>query len=237
MTDLERLLAQIDPTEVFPVTPGIDAAVEIRVLRLAGRRRRRRPLLLAAALVALALVAAIAVPAARTSFLDWLRIGGVGIERRELPPPAAVRAGPLPGRPVTLAAAREAAPFPVLVPERLGPPDAVLLQRRPDVMVTLVYGSLEQPRLILSQWRSEALRYWKVLPMTARMEHTGVAGARAMWIPRAHALGYQRLGGGGLEEPFRLSAPALVWVRDELTYRLEARLTRPEAQEIARSLR
>jgi hypothetical protein len=235
MNDVERLLAQVDPLDVFPVTPGIHAAVEIRVLRLAARRRRR-PWLLAAAVLA-ALVAAIAAPGARTSLLDWLRIGGVGIERRDLPPSAAVRAGPLPGRPVSLAEARSAASFPVLVPHELGAPDEVLLQRSPDVMVTLVYGSIAEPRVILTQWRSEALRYLKILPYSARVEPIGPPEAPSVWVPDAHALSYQRLGGGGAEEPFRLSAPALVWIRGELTYRLEGRLSRARALAVARSLR
>jgi hypothetical protein len=234
MSDLERLLAQIDPLDVFPVTPGIDAAVEVRVLRVVARRRRR-PWLLAVALLAVALAAAaLTAEGARTSFLDWLRIGGVGIERRDLPPPAAVRGGPLPGQPVSLAEARTAASFPVFVPDELGVPDAVLLQETPDVMVTLVWGSTVQPRAILSEWRSEALRFLKIVPHSARVEQIGPPEAPSFWIPEAHSLSYQRLGGGGAEEPFRLSAPALVWVRGELTYRLEGRLSREEALEIAR---
>jgi hypothetical protein len=237
VSDLERLLRQVDPLEVFPATPALDAAVEIRVLRATAGRRRRRPWLLAAVAAALVtFVAAIAAPGARTSFLDWLRIGGVGIERRALPPPAAVRGGSLPGMPVSLAEARSAASFAVLVPEELGEPDAVLLQRSPDVMVTLVYGSLDEPRVILSQWRSEALRYLKILPYSARVERIGPPEAPSFWISAAHALGYQRLGGGGAQEPFRLSAPALVWIRGELTYRLEGRVSRGRALEIARSL-
>ena len=237
MSDVERWLAEIDPAEVFPVTPGIEAAVEIRVLRVVARRRQR-PWLLAAALlaVAVAVVAAVAAPGARTSFLDWLRIGGVGIERRALPPAAVVRAGPLPGRPVSLAEARSAASFPVLVRDELGAPDVVLLQSDPDVMVTLVYGSAEKPRLILSQWRSEALRFLKIVPHSARVERIGTPDAPSFWIPEAHSLMYQRIGGGGREEPFRLSAPALVWVRGDLTYRLEGRLSRAKALEIAGSL-
>jgi hypothetical protein len=235
MSDVERWLAEIDPAEVFPVTPGIEAAVEIRVLRVVARRRQR-PWLLAAALLVVALAAAVAAPGARTSFLDWLRIGGVGIERRELPPAAVVRAGPLPGRPVSLAEARSVASFPVLVPDELGAPDVVLLQSDPDVMVTLVYGSAEKPRLILSQWRSEALRFLKILPYSARVQRIGTPDAPSFWIPEAHSVLYQRIGGGGHEEPFRLSAPALVWVRGDLTYRLEGRLSRDEALELARSL-
>jgi hypothetical protein len=123
------------------------------------------------------------------------------------------------------------------VPEELGEPDAVLLQRSPDVMVTLVYGSLDEPRVILTQWRSEALRYLKILPYSARVERIGPPGAPSFWIPAAHTLGYQRLGGGGAEEPLRLSAPALVWIRGELRYRLEGRVSRGRALEIARSLR
>jgi hypothetical protein len=233
MSDVERLLALIDPLEVFPATPAIDGAVEVRVLQLVARRRRRRSLLAAAALGAAAL-AAVAIPDARTSFLDWLRIGGVGIERRALPPPAAVRAGPLPGVPVSLDEARSAASFQVLVPDELGEPDAVLLQRSPDLMVTLVYGSLDEPRVILSQWRSEALRYLKILPYRARVERLGPPEAPLLWIPDAHTLSYQRLGGGGAQEPLRLSAPALIWVRGELTYRLEGRLSREEALAISR---
>jgi hypothetical protein len=89
----------------------------------------------------------------------------------------------------------------------------------------------------VSEWRSEALRYLKILPMSARLERIGPPEAPSFWIPEAHTLGYQRLGGGGAQERFRLSAPALVWIRDELTYRLEARVSRDRALGIARSLR
>lgn len=235
MTDIERALAGLDPLEVFPATPAIADTVEIRVLRAVGRRRRT-PRLLAAAAVLIAVVAAIAAPGARTSFLDWLRIGGVGIERRDLPPPAELRGRPLPGTAVSLAEARSAASFPIEVPKELGAPDAILVERSPDVIVTLVYGPVTEPRLILSEWRSEALRYLKILPYTARVERIGPPEAPSFWIPDAHTLGYQRLGGGGAQEPFRLSAPALVWIRDELTYRLEGRVSRERALEIAHSL-
>jgi hypothetical protein len=54
----------------------------------------------------------------------------------------------------------------------------------------------------------------------------------------AATLGYQLLGGGGgAQERLRLRAPALVWIGDELTYRLEARVSRERALEIARALR
>jgi hypothetical protein len=68
------------------------------------------------------------------------------------------------------------------------------------------------------------------------VQRIGTLDAPSFWIPKAHSLLYQRIGGGGHEEPFRLSAPALVWVRGDLTYRLEGRLSRDEALELARSL-
>ena len=64
--------------------------------------------------------------------------------------------------------------------------------------------------------------------MNARLERIGPPEAPSFWIPEAHTLGYQRLGNGGAQERFRLSAPALVWIHDELTrtgWRLGCRAT------------
>ncbi len=59
------------------------------------------------------------------------------------------------GRPVTLEQARELAAFDVLLPETLGEPDEVWFSDSPPGgMVSFVYGSSEEPRALLTQFKA-----------------------------------------------------------------------------------
>jgi hypothetical protein len=104
-------------------------------------------------------------------------------------------------------------------------------------MVTLVYGSLERPRLLLSQWRGAPYGFLKVLPHGVPAEPVSLGFGVGYWVPRAHALRYTGPDGTMHEEGFYLSAPALVWAERVTTFRLEADISRSEAFELARSLR
>jgi hypothetical protein len=239
MSRLEDLLLVADPQEVFPATPALDVRIE---RTLARRRRSRWNLALIAAVgVAAVAVGALVSPSARSAFSSWLRIGGVTIERRDEPPAVDYRRRPELGERVTLAEARALVPYRlrVLPERRVGAPTAVYIRRRPRGlgMVTLVYGSLERPRLLLSQWRGARYGFLKVLPHGAPAEAVSLGFGVGYWVPRAHAFHYTGPDGAMYEERFYLSAPALVWAERVTTFRLEADVSRAEALELARSLR
>jgi hypothetical protein len=101
----------------------------------------------------------------------------------------------------------------VLPERRVGAPTAVYVRRRPRGlgMVTLVYGSPERPRLLLSQWRGARYGFLKVLPHGAPAEPVSLGFGVGYWVPRAHAFHYTGPDGAMYEERFYLSAPAQVW--------------------------
>ena len=234
MSRLEDLLVVADPHEVFPPTPALD----VRVERALTRRRRRNVVLIAAVIVAAVTLAALASPSARSALSSWFRIGGVTIEQRDELPPVDYRRRPGFGERLTLEQARAIAPFHVRVlpADRLGAPTAVYIRRAPG-MVTLVYGSPERPRLLLSQWRGARYGFLKVLPHGTAAEPVSLGFGVGYWVPDAHAFHYNGPDGGMYEERFYLSAPALVWAERVTMFRLEGEMSRAEALELARSLR
>ena len=139
--------------------PG-DAAARGRVERAVAqahpRRRarpRRRSLRPFAVALAVVLVAALGVlafsPGARSAFLELFDIRGASVSRVEqLPEVAPIERAELLGVRVPLAKARRQAGFELA---GLGEPDAVYL--RGDGLRHVVYGSIERPRLLLSQVR------------------------------------------------------------------------------------
>ena len=235
MSRLEDLLVVADPYEVFPPTPALDVHVERALTRI---RRRRNVVLIAAVIVAAVTLAALASPSARSALSSWLRIGGVTIEQRDELPPVDYRGRPDFGERVTLEQARAIAPLHirVLSEGRLGAPTAIYIRRTPG-MVTLVYGSTERPRLLLSQWRGARYGFIKVLPHGTAAEPVSLGFGVGYWVPDAHAFHYNGPDGGMFEERFYLSASALVWAERVTMFRLEGEISRAEALELARSLR
>ena len=149
--DLDSELRDLGAAIELPPTPDLGRAVLAR-LEPAPRRTRRRALrALALATLALLVPAATvlaASPAARDAVLDWLGLRGAKVERvpslPRVPPGARIDLGPR----VSLRAARERAPFGVLVPALLGTPDAVHLHAGTAAgpVVSLVYRAVQDSR-------------------------------------------------------------------------------------------
>jgi hypothetical protein len=243
MSELEHLLVELGRTMREPEPPAV-------ARRAAGRLRRERVrprwprvrLAVAVALVAGAVAAVAAVEPARTSILRFFHLGGVTVERVEKPnlPPVSPR-GPLaPGREVSLARARGSVSFPVLVPERYPSPSHVLLYRSdpPGGQVSLVYGSLERPRLLVTEFlgmRVEGV-FDKKAGRRTSVEQVQVGGAPGIWLGGAkHQFSF--LDGDGTTRTYetRLAGNTLVWERGALTLRLEGDLSKPAAIRLARS--
>jgi hypothetical protein len=175
-------------------------------------------------------------PGARSALLDWLdAIPGVRIERA----PALPRSELLPaldfGRPSSLAQARRRADFTLRLPKRLGRPDRVFFDRdgAGGAVVTLVYGT----RLVLTEWRTKEVLFYKLLGRGSSTELTDVAGSEAVWLSGGdHAVFY--LGGDGAEQyrSGRLAGNVLVWREGGVGYRLEAAVSLREAIDLAESL-
>jgi hypothetical protein len=237
MSRLDDLLLVADPNEVFPATPALDSRIESALRR--RRRSRWNLVLVAAVIVAAVAAAALASPSARSAFSSWLRIGGVTIEQRDELPPVDYQRRPDLGERVTLEQARAIAPFHVRVlpASRLGSPAAVYVRRRPVTMVTVIYGSPQRPRLLVSQWRGARYGFLKVLPHGTAAEPVSLGFGVGYWVPEAHAFHYNGPDGGIYEVRFYLSAPALVWAERVTMFRLEGDVSRDEALELARSLR
>jgi hypothetical protein len=234
--ELERELRELGRALDFPPTPDLAASPALtaapprplaRRVRLPASPLRRR-LLVAVALLALAVAVAFAVPPARSAILRFFGIGAVRVELVDRLPPVAP-ATPLElGEPIDPAAA----PFPLLRSPVLGQPDAVY---RAGNVVTLLYGSLGRPRLLVTLVRDGAFDPAvgkKLVGGGTRIAFVTVRGSSspALWIEGTpHAV---HLPGG----PPRLAGNTLIWQRGELTVRLEGAQSRDEALEIADSL-
>lgn len=228
MSRVESLLLAADPLEVFPPAPALADRIEI-ALRRRRRTRRRLTLLAVASLAALAL--AVLSPTGRSALSPWFGIGGVRIERTDELPAADYRRRPDLGRRVSVEQARALVPYRlrVLPRARVGRPTAVYFRGPSSHMVTFVCGSLERPRLLLSQWRLGPDHFQKVLPRTAPVEHVMVGAGAGYWVRDAHAIFYLGPQGEEHRERLQLSAPALVWVEHSTSFRLEANVSRTRA--------
>ena len=217
MPDVELALRQLGRELDWPATPNLVPAVTARL----GPRRRVRPLALAFAAGLAALAVAFAVPPARSAILDFFGIGGVTVERVETLPDLPAGQTP-PGIPVTVDEAREGVSFELVVPDGF---DAVYLERVAD-MATFVW-----PDYQLSEFPgNEESVLKKVVASETRLEFLRVHGADGLWIEgEPHGV---FLPGGDR----RLAGNVLIWVRGNVTFRLEGDLTLERALQIAGTL-
>ena len=235
MTELEQQLRAL-PVAV-PEAPDLVPAV---LARLEGRPFPwRRTAVLAFAVVAVAIAAAFAVPQARTTILHWFHIGGATIERVETLPPAVERsrAGGL-GRPMSRKAAERAVGFHLLLPpyKCCGPGRVYVLG---DSLATVILGIGRNHHALLSEFPSFGPLSMKKLTIgETRVEDARVNGDEAVWIEGGtHTLKYFDRRFGVQEQNVLIHGNVLIWVRGELTLRLEGRLTKQEALFFARNTR
>ncbi len=237
-SELERTLRELGRELSFPTTPDLAALVGERLRR---RRQWSRPLGLALAVLAVALAGILLVPAARTSLLELLRLRGATIQRVDRLPPVKPPGRLALGVRVSLAEAERRAGFPVLHPRAYGDPDAVFLSEAvPGGLVSLLYGTEREVRLLLSEFRGSAAPALvdKRLGPGAAAVRVSVGGDPGFWIEgEPHAVLFRDATNEVREDLFRLSARTLLWQRGPLLLRLESRLSRAEAIRVAESLR
>jgi hypothetical protein len=242
VTGLERELQQLGGTIAYPPTPDLAPAVLARLAEQPRWRPRisRRALAIGLAALALAAAAAMAVPQARTAILEWFGLEGASIERvselPEVPPQTMLDLG----RKVTLQEARRSSGHAILVPTLGGfdRPDAVYVDpARPGRPVTLLYGPLERPRLLLSVFQGQLL-FEKLAAPGTKIEPVTVDGARGVWLEgKPHVFVFRDEYGEPAEGSLRLAGNTLLWNRGRLLLRLEADISKEDALRIARSVR
>ena len=241
MRELEQELVALGRGLAVPVQPDLTP----RVLAAIGTRPAaptRRRLVLALAVLALAaLLAALALPDARSALLRFLQIGGARIELvDELP---AVSPSPPEleltlGQRVSLDEARQRTAFELL--ELDEEPDSVYLGERDTVW--FLYGSSDSPRLLVAQTLEleidEPFILKKLAAARTSVERVSVRGEPAYFLSgEPHAVVLVDEFGVTITDSARLARDVLVWDEDGRTVRLEDDLTKTDAVEIAEALR
>ena len=226
MTDLERELRAYGTAVRFPAEAEVWPAIAGRLDEPPARRLR-------VAMVAIAALTAVgiafAVPPARSAILRVLGLDGVSvIQVDELPTLDAAQAVDV-GQRTTLESARAAVPFRLrLLEDR--EPTAIYIGRDEPPAVTIVYGALRRPRLMLTQFRPCCGQDWltKEVPAGTRVERVDVGGKQGIWIGGEHVV---RRGAAA-----RIVGPTLLWQRGRVIFRLEAETSKDDALRLAESL-
>jgi hypothetical protein len=207
-----------------------------------GRLPQRRPFpwRRTAVAVVVALVAAAAAialtPAARSAFLDWIdAIPGVRIARVEKLPQSELLPDFDFGRPVTLEEARRAASFPIRLPDGVGDPTDVYLDRdgAGQAVVTIGYDR----RLMLTEWHETQPLFYKLIGPGTRVDPVRVGASDGVWVSGGdHVVFYLGADSTEYSRSGRLAGRVLLWDRSGIGYRLEGRFSRQRALELARSM-
>ena len=256
MADLERALRDLGEHLDAPAGTNMAAAVRLRLADadaapMARRSpafpaaRRRVVLSSAAALVVFVLSVVGFWAPAREAVADLFGLRGVRFSREASPvrPGESLRVG----RPAELDDARRRVDFPLAVPARLGPPDAVYVdEAAPETVVSFVYRprpAVPEVRstgvgFLVSQFRGrvDATVMTKFLGPGSTIEPVTVPGGRGFWLPEpGHVVLYLDRNDEIQEDTARLTANVLLVERDGVITRLESRLSRDEMLAIAAS--
>lgn len=238
MSELENRLSALAAEIDYPEAPELVAAVELRIGPRRSSHRRRR--LLFALVLLLAVVAGVlaASPGARSAFLELFRLRGATVSRVERLPRAGARATLAPGRPVPLAEAQRLVDFRIRLPHV--PADRsvreVLLDEGAGV-VSLVWCC--QPTLVLTEFRGDVTPLvQKLVPQSASVDRVEIEGRRGLWIEGGpHVVFFRARDGSFRSYPVKVEGNVLLWVDGDVTLRLEGRISRSDAIELAASLR
>jgi len=256
--DLERELRALAAEPPFPPTPDLASAVRARLAAqpeapAARRGHPRRAGWLAAPLrwpvAAQAVAALLAIfvalmalsPGVRSAVLEALGLQGARIERRE-PSPRARAAGSRfdLGEPTTLAAARDRAPFDVVVPGDPGQPDGVFFDAAAPAggQVAFVWTRPGRRPLLLTQIAAlpEPV-VGKAAGAGTEVEELDIDGEPGFWLSGApHEFAFITPHHEFRTQRLRLAGDTLIWNRDGVLLRLEGADSRARALQIAHSV-
>ncbi len=241
MSALERELIALSAAVEWPEPPDLVPAVAARLEEAPRPRPARRALVVAlACVVAAAVLAALAVPSARTAILDWLGIGGAQIVRvDELPPLPLTQDLDVLGRRETLADARAQAGFEFADPPRDEPqPDEVRLA--PALRVSYLWRDGTDARLVVMQFPGrvgDPALLKKLAGAGTRIERFTIDGDTAVWLEGGpHAVLFVAPDGLIRDDQGWLAGNTLLVDRDGTTVRVEGALDRADAVELVRAM-
>jgi hypothetical protein len=231
---LEQRLVELGRELELPPEPDVASRARARAR---GKPFPWRAAAVAFAAVAAAVAIAFAVPEARSAILRWFHLGGASIELVDtLPQAHELPAAEGLGRPVPLSQAGRQVGFELVLPP---------LDRKPErayVIGDSVASVLLQAHgktVLLSEFPSlggeVALK--KLAVNATVIDPVVVRGKPGLWLEGApHVLTWMDRDTGYRERPILVRGNVLLWLHDGLTLRLEGRLSKRQALELARSI-
>lgn len=258
MPELEQQLTALAGQVEWPATPNLVPAVRSRitapvVLRAPWYQSRWA---LAATAVIIALAALAAYPPSRDAVAGWINVHVFFQRVQVVPTPSPLPPGPLGerlglGGETTLADARKKVDWHILVPSKLGEADEVYLQLPPDGPgkgeVTLVYST--RPGIPVAGETGVAVLvteargavdtgfFGKMLGPDTTMQELTIAGHHGYWLAGSpHLFFFIDADGRFRNETMRLAANTLILDVGGTIVRIEGKLTKAQALEIAASL-
>jgi hypothetical protein len=252
--ELEQELIALGRELEWPPTPALHLpALRGGVIGITGMRR----LALAAAALIIAITALLAYSPTREAIADWVNVHVLFQRVHVLPTPSQQPPGPLGerlglGGRTTLAGAQESVNWPVLIPASIGSPDEVYFQSPPDGPtqgeVTLVYAT--RPGIAVAgetgvavlvteaRGRVDEVFFRKMLGADTTLEAVTVGGHKGYWVSGSpHQFVFEDASGTIRPETLRLATNTLILDEGGTVVRIEGKLTKAQAMEIAGSLR
>jgi hypothetical protein len=247
MNDLEQGFAELRDRMAWPEMDDVAARAEAVITAPAAPPWYKRVRsLFCGGFVAMALTVAVVTPA-RSAILELLGVRGLNIERVERLPVTPRQDRGVLGHRATLEQARASALFPILTPRVDAPSEVRITDVIPGGGYSLIYPpgpGLPAARpgigLLLTQFQGESTPYVdKLITYGARVTRVSVDGNRGFWIRGGRRVVVYRDRSGlisqaGLELP---DTPLLIWERDGVALRLQAKVSLAHALRIARSVR
>lgn len=235
MTGLEQRLHLLGRELELPPEPDVVPAVLARL-------ERRRPFTwrvvgIAVAVLVVAIGAAFAVPEARTTILKWFHLRGATVERVETLPAAVERSQARGlGRPLSRESAEREVGFRLVLPPLVGEPRRVYVLD--DTLATVILNAHGHPALF-SEYRAANFDLLKKSASdTTAVEPVLVNGDPGLWLEGGpHTLTYLDRSGAFHQRTVLIRGNVLLWIHGPLTLRLEGKLTRAQALELARRIR
>jgi hypothetical protein len=231
VTPLEQRLQALGPELGFPPEPDLAPAVLARLDRRPFPWNRA---VLALAVLVVALGAALAVPQARSALQRWFHLVGVTVERVDTLPQAEERSKAQGlGSPLTREQAEERLGFELALPDK-APKTVYVLDRSLGTVVLEAHG---RP-VLLSEFQPVAFSLLKkAAGSKTTVEPARVNGRDGLWLEGGpHTLTYFDRLGQFQERTVLIRGNVLIWTRPNLTLRIEGRLTKAQALELAREI-
>jgi hypothetical protein len=240
LRDLAAQEAEGDASSVDLTAVVVARVAEERVGTVRPRRPRNRRLRLAAAgVAALAVAACATVPPARAAVASLLHVAGIDVREGRAGRPADLGrelfdVGPA----TTVERAERTTDGRLLVPARLGSPDAVFQRGH---LTTLVWGDPAKPDrpywVVMEITEPSRPLLDKIVESTENVQQVTVQGSSALWISGPQELAYIGSDADGAVEDARTSGESLIAGLHGVTVRVETNAGMAAALRVGDSLR